>query len=186
MSDDSRASRFTLSDGMALVTAAAIGVYLARSHVLRNASGHWVGEAVHYGGFWFAAALSVAIFLLNARPRTWDRDRLASSPGFGASCCVLGAFLACFFYAGVGLLVRPSMRMGQRIDYYFLDTAFSVLSLGIPFGVASNWAWLWILGRWRPRKSALEMLGILLGLYWASWPLLTLFVSSLAEAAREH
>jgi hypothetical protein len=172
--------RLVLLDGMIFIAAIAIGIAGGRARVAqqRLPTGWWGGDALN-GAIWVALAWAVAIILIRLRPPLPRRRLLASQPGFMA-CIAMALTLAVIVIQAILTDIIHLIFQGRSTTLFTTSAGFfqylgDRLSSTAVFSIAATWATLAVGRRWRPERSWIEWLGLLLGLYLISYaPLATL------------
>jgi hypothetical protein len=169
--------RFHLFDSMVLIAASALGFVAARTYLgmsdgLSGATvGAWI-NALHTGGVPFALVWSIALVLIRVQAPRHERRRLCTEPGFAAALAVVTcAAVVLLDSGGRTLFVRAKTGAGGPWNAArFAMANIRMLMIAAPSGVAATWAVLAVGGRWRPERSWLDRLGLVLGVYWITWP----------------
>jgi len=162
---------------MVLIAALAIGFVSARTYleITDNLPGGSVGawsNALHQGGVPFALVWSIALVLVRVQAPRPERRRLCSQPGFTAALAVVAcATVVLLDHGAKTLFFRAKSGVWGPFDAVRqVRGIFQMFMLAAPSAVAATWAVLALGGRWRPERSWLDRLGLLLGIYWISWP----------------
>jgi hypothetical protein len=172
--------RVTIVDGMILVAAIALGIWVSGINLIpwlqtmaSIAPDVWAANPVWLASHWgslilrhtqpMAAVLTLAVFLLRILQPRPDFRRLARQPGFTA--CVAATLAICI---GGGLnyaTTRASFVPGFEAQGYI---QIALLPNGSDPGIAVGACWVLLaLGRrWRSERSWIDRLGRLLGFYW--------------------
>jgi hypothetical protein len=168
--------RFHLFDGMVLLAILALASTAARTYLVATkglgggSSEAWI-VVLHKGGVPFALVWSIALVLMRVQAPRHERRRLCTQPGFTAALAVVACAAVVLLDSGaMTLFLWARGKFGPWIAGEIAITHINTLSMAAPSAVAATWAVLAIGGRWRPERSWLDRLGLLLGVYWITWP----------------
>jgi hypothetical protein len=169
--------RFTLSDLVVLIAAAAFGFALLKPALSSLAArpirltGGAAEYAIFYGllfGTPVLIASSLTLVALSLRPPRPPLRRLHRWPGFVVNASgILGVSVILVHYLGQ-TIIDPSR---------FSGTYMHVLSTGLPgdvgYFVLGSFLPLVLRGQWRPRPTWTDRLGWAIGVLWVAMALLT-------------
>jgi hypothetical protein len=164
--------RFSISDVMILVAAAALGTLILRSYIPGFSSqlgylptiapdpwGVWRAHAwLHGPGSCFVVpwmAAMIVIRLRRPRPRV-----VRSQPGFIACVAVMASLLPGLAWFAT-IHHRPGFQRAQGFEQ-----AWAIATQWTDTAVLGAWFALFLARRWRPEPSWIDRMGRALGLYW--------------------
>ena len=168
--------KFTLSDAMVLVAAAAGAMTLARfglslpSHRSATAPQYWIAPVRIRVDEISAFLLSWTLALLALRParprQRWSR--LARQPGLAAcySTTVGFAFGLLHFVCFIGDVARSFKATGSRLDAWLYHSLLGGCSGMIATCIAMAWLTLRMSGRWQRDADWIGRAGSVLGWSW--------------------
>jgi hypothetical protein len=178
--------RFHLFDAMVLIAILAAASAAGRAYLVATKSpvatnkatelslGTWI-IALHNGGVPFALVCSVALVLIRLPVLRHQRRRLCTQPGFTAALAVVACFAVVFLFDPVAAILFHRVKWGGWGPWNEMNLALvhisRTLMTAAPCAVAATWTVLALGGRWRPERSWLDRLGLVLGIYWISWPI---------------
>jgi hypothetical protein len=114
----------------------------------------------------------MALILIRVQATRHERRRLCTQPGFTAALAVVACAAVVLLDSGVRTLFLrvKSGGWGPWNTARIAMADVQMLMIAAPSAVAATWAVLAVGGRWRPERSWLDRLGLLLGVYWITWP----------------
>ena len=184
--------RFHLFDAMVLIAILALGWTAARAYVVDCLGYLRLGvsltdsfwdciDTLRYGGIPFALVWAVALVLIRvpALRHRHQRRCLCTQPGFTAALAVVACF-AVVFLDSIARTLFLRVKSGVWGPWNVTKLALSdihMLMVAAPSAVAATWLVLALGGRWRPERSWLDRTGLLLGVYWISWPIVPWLVA---------
>jgi hypothetical protein len=173
-----RRRRFTLADAMILVAATALGLFLIRiaaSLGLFEVDGGLFEvnqddpfttsllEVVTLGGACMLLPLALAVLILTARQPRRERRHAALGPGFVVCLLVMPASVLPITQFARNVLESSGFRVPFRYIYFEL---FHDLLTSMGVMIIGAWFALLFVGRWRPRPTWTDRLGLVVGACW--------------------
>ena len=162
--------RFTIADGMILVSATALALVAIRATLvdakgMAEAPWAWAEPRLTWVGLAFTLAF-IPIRLGHPRP---DRDELWRQPGWVACVSVVISLMVSVFQQVLSdatvFLRRPNFRPREELDQIFQDTL-----LRLPFHavivIAATWIVLVRGGRWKAEPGWIDRSGRAIGVFW--------------------
>lgn len=166
--------RFSISDIIILVPAAALGSLILRSYLPGHALqlGYLSRSTTDTWGLWrlyawahgpgscFVIPMMAAVIVMRLRRPRPRRSRLIGQPGFVA-CLAVMASLPPGLADVATIYHRPGF---QRAGGF--EQVWAVATQWVDTAVLGSWIALALSRRWRPEPSWIDRMGFALGLYW--------------------
>lgn len=158
--------RFTIADGMILVVAAAMGLFLARTQIISRPELAGPREILWAGLQCMLFAFAVGTMALRLRRPRPSLRRVGRQPGFVACAAVLCSAMLDFVNMAAGWMSVSGGAGWRVLGSIFHPTIRSISVTIVARGVILAWAVLGLSAGWRPEPGWIDRLGRGIGMAW--------------------